>query len=327
MFEANFVEVSVIVPVKNGEKFLSYCFESILAQLDAPSFEISVYNDGSVDDTSAVIHSYQTKFELKKIRFIKSHGDVSGGVGYAKNKAVQQSTGKFLCFLDADDIMLPERISYQYKKAVEIEKNGKIAFIGSNFERLPKNSTERYTRWACNLTEKELYTQIYTAFGSTLIAPTWFISRKIYNEVFGFNETMKNGFPEDLDFFYKALSLPVQLFRIQTPLLIYRYHSECATFGVDEKTIWDIRIKQIEKDVLPKWSQITIWNAGKQGKKLYKSLSPINQSKVIAFCDVDKRKIERNFYEVYDDKLRAVTAKIPIISYKLVFLFFAQFYL
>uniref|UniRef100_A0AC35G2G9 Glycosyltransferase 2-like domain-containing protein n=1 Tax=Panagrolaimus sp. PS1159 TaxID=55785 RepID=A0AC35G2G9_9BILA len=209
-------EVSVIIPVKNGEKYLPAC------------------------------------------------------VGYAKNKAVQQSSGKFLCFLDADDVMLPDRIKKQYEKAKEIERNGSLAFVGSSFVRLPKDATERYTRWACNLIEEELYTQIYTAFGPTLIAPTWFISRSIYNQVFGFSEEIKNGFPEDLDFFYKALSLPVKLCRLQQPLVIYRYHTECATFGVNENTIWDLRIKQIEKDVLPKWSKITIWNAGKQGKRLYK---------------------------------------------------------
>jgi hypothetical protein len=175
-----------------------------------------------------------------------------------------------LCFQDADDIMYTDRISCQLKKALEIEKQGKLPFIGSSFERLPLDSTSRYTRWANNLTQEELITQIYTAFGPTLIAPTWFISRKIYNNVGGFNETMDKGFPEDLDFYYKALCLPIQLYRIQNPLLIYRYHSECATFSVDEKTIWDIRIKQIEKDILSKWKNFTIWNAGKQGKKLYK---------------------------------------------------------
>uniref|UniRef100_A0AC34FYE6 Glycosyltransferase 2-like domain-containing protein n=1 Tax=Panagrolaimus sp. ES5 TaxID=591445 RepID=A0AC34FYE6_9BILA len=264
------IEVSIIIPVKNGEKFLSFCLDSALAQVDAPSFEISIYDDGSTDETSMIIKYYQTKARENSIKFTASHGAISGGVGYAKNKAVLQSSGRFLCFLDADDIMLPSRIAKQYQKAQEIETNGNFAFIGSCFERLPKDATKRYTRWACNLTEEQLYTQIYTAFGPTLIAPTWFISHEIYNLVFGFNESSKTGFPEDLDFFYKALSLPIKLCRLAETLVIYRYHSECATFGVNENTIWDMRIKQIEKDVLPKWPQFTIWNAGKQGKKLYK---------------------------------------------------------
>uniref|UniRef100_A0A914YBZ4 Glycosyltransferase 2-like domain-containing protein n=1 Tax=Panagrolaimus superbus TaxID=310955 RepID=A0A914YBZ4_9BILA len=266
------VEVSIIIPVKNGEKFLSFCLDSVLAQVQVAvlSLEISIYDDGSIDETSKIISYYQIKAKENGIKFTASYGAISGGVGYAKDKAVVQSSGRYLCFLDADDIMSSNRIAKQYKKAQEIERNGNLAFIGSCFERLPKNATERYTRWACNLTEEQLYTQIYTAFGPTLIAPTWFISRSIYNQVSGFNKSIKNGFPEDLDFFYKALSLPIKLCRLEESLVIYRYHSECATFGVNEKTIWDIRIKQIEKDILSKWSKITIWNAGKQGKKLYK---------------------------------------------------------
>ena len=85
---------------------------------------------------------------------------VISGVGFAKNRAVQQSSGKFLCFLDADDVMYSDRIEKQYLKACEIENNGKLVFIGSSFERIPFDSTERYTRWACNLTPKQLYTQV-----------------------------------------------------------------------------------------------------------------------------------------------------------------------
>ena len=45
-------------------------------------------------------------------------------------------------------------------------------------------------------------------------------------------------------------------------------------------TIWDIRMEAFQRDLLDQWSQFTIWNAGKQGRKFYRSLAPENQRKV-----------------------------------------------
>ena len=46
-------------------------------------------------------------------------------------------------------------------------------------------------------------------------------------------------------------------------------------------TIWAERVKALEKFVLDKWEHFTIWNAGKQGKRLYRSLSPQSRAKVL----------------------------------------------
>lgn len=66
--------------------------------------------------------------------------------------------------------------------------------------------------------------------------------------------------------------------------------------------------------MLTKWQDFTIWNAGKQGRKLYKSLSKENQNKVKGFCDVDVKKIG-TFYEPFDEITRTVGHKIPIFSF------------
>jgi hypothetical protein len=45
-------------------------------------------------------------------------------------------------------------------------------------------------------------------------------------------------------------------------------------------TIWRLRVDVLQESVLAKWKQFTIWNAGKQGRRLYRSLTPENQAKV-----------------------------------------------
>ncbi|PIO64651.1 hypothetical protein TELCIR_13710 [Teladorsagia circumcincta] len=78
---------------------------------------------------------------------------------------------------------------------------------GSNFRRLPEGSTERYTNWANGLSGVQLKSQVFTSHGPTLIAPTWFISRDVYEQLNGFREDIRVGYPEDLEFFYRALDL------------------------------------------------------------------------------------------------------------------------
>lgn len=47
------------------------------------------------------------------------------------------------------------------------------------------------------------------------------------------------------------------------------------------ETVWNIRMKELENNVLNKWTNFTIWNAGKQGRKFYRSLKAENQLKAI----------------------------------------------
>ncbi|XP_031413350.1 UDP-GlcNAc:betaGal beta-1,3-N-acetylglucosaminyltransferase-like protein 1 [Meleagris gallopavo] len=88
------------------------------------------------------------------------------------------------------------------------------------------------------------------------------------------------GVPEDLLFFYKHLQKGGEVLRVNHCLLLYRYHPQAATHSVLEETIWNHRVKFLEDRVLGSWTSFTIWNAGKQGKKLYRSLSPANRKKV-----------------------------------------------
>ncbi|KHJ76860.1 hypothetical protein OESDEN_23520, partial [Oesophagostomum dentatum] len=190
-------------------------------------------------------------------------------------------------------------------------------FAGCNFRRIPENSTERYTKWANELSDEQLTSQVYTSHGPTLIAPTWFISRKLFDKLGGFRDDVRTGFPEDLEFFYRVLDLEhVFLSKVSKTLVNYRYHPECASFGVSEDVIWDMRIDRFRRHVLPGWTSFTIWNAGKQGKRFFKSLSDGEKRLVEGFCDVDEKKIKRGWFEDYDDVARAVRWRLPIVHVK-----------
>lgn len=304
------VEVSVIIPVHNAEKWLSECLKSIETQTFSGTIEVSIYNDSSTDCSMDLVSEWSKKINKETRVVTGGHNDpVPRGVGYAKNRAVEQSTGKYLCFLDADDVMLDNRIQVQHKAAVQHTD----AIVGGQFVREPEGSTLRFTKWANQLTHQQLYTQIYTSHGPTLVMPTWFCARQVYDRIGGFDESGK-GTPEDLIFFLKHLKTGGRLHKVDIPVLIYRFHSGATTFSIHEETIWNIRVKAIQEDVIDKWSEFTIWNAGKQGRKLYRSLSDNNRQKVLAFCDVDDKKLNKGYY-TFEESRTIPKLQVPIVHF------------
>lgn len=304
-------DVSIIIPVYNGDKWIDDCLRSVETQNFNGKLEVSIFNDGSTDGTISKLEEWRETLREKSISVtIGGHTSNPRGVGYAKNQAVEQSSGVYLCFQDIDDVMSPDRVSKQYQ-AARSEQN---SIIGSKFHREPEGSTERFTKWANALSQDQLYSQIYTSHGPTLIMPTWFCHRSVYNKAGGFSEGGK-GVPEDLIFFLRHLELGGGLCRVDADLLMYRYHPGATTFSIHEDTIWEIRMEYIQKQVLDKWESFTIWNAGKQGKKFYRNLSSNNQRKVAAFCDVDPKKIKCGAY-IYHESKEKIKPTVPIVHFQ-----------
>uniref|UniRef100_A0A0N5A1M8 Glyco_trans_2-like domain-containing protein n=1 Tax=Parastrongyloides trichosuri TaxID=131310 RepID=A0A0N5A1M8_PARTI len=313
MKQENEIIVSIIIPVKNGEQYLEETLISLFNQkCEGLLLEISIYDDGSIDKTDEIIKKWRDIFVNNNFLFVHSKATTSGGVAYAKHQAIIQSCGEYLCFNDSDDISEEQRVIKQLKFILN-ENNPKNVLIGTKFNRIPVDSTIRFTRWGNSLSDEQLLTQCYTSNGPTVIAPTWFMSRELYDNVGGFRIDIPKGFPEDLDLFYKILKKGGKIKRVPDYLVTYRYHPNCATFNINENTIWDMRVNEISNVILSKWNSFSIWSVGKQGKKFFRSLSLENQNKVQAFCDCDKKKLGRNYLEVYDEKKRLVTYRIPIV--------------
>ncbi|KAM6469808.1 queuosine-tRNA galactosyltransferase isoform 2-T2 [Liasis olivaceus] len=303
---------SVILPVYNAESWLDECLKSVLDQDFQGSIELSVFNDASKDNSINIIKKWKILLEETGIRVVlgENYSSQPRGVGFAKNCAIDQSSGEYLCFLDSDDVMMPQRIRLQWEAIIKYPRS----IIGCQIKREPAEATERYTRWINNLTHDQLLTQVFTSHGPTVIMPTWFCSREWFCLVGRFNEGGK-GTPEDLLFFYEHLRKGGRVFRVDQCLLLYRYHAQAATNSVLERTIWTHRVLFLEERILSHWTSFTIWNAGKQGRKLFRSLSPANQNKVTAFCDVDKNKISKGFY-TYEEAKETSKPRIPILHFK-----------
>lgn len=100
--------ISVIIPVYNVEKYVSYCLDSIINQT-YKNLEIIIVNDGSTDTSAEICKKYSKKDN--RIIYISQE---NGGLAAARNAGLKLVTGEFICFLDSDDYIHPDFISYLY---------------------------------------------------------------------------------------------------------------------------------------------------------------------------------------------------------------------
>ena len=106
MQSLNDINVSVIVPVYNVEKYLARCIQSILAQQHT-NLEIILVDDGSPDSSGKIIDT----FAEKDSRIIPVHKQ-NGGVSSARNAGLDIASGEYVLFVDADDHIEPEYTDY-----------------------------------------------------------------------------------------------------------------------------------------------------------------------------------------------------------------------
>lgn len=111
--------VSVIIPCYNAEKNLSQCIDSIRAQT-LEQIEIICVDDGSSDSTLDILQNYQKRDS--RIQVIQQK---NAGAGAARNVGMEQASGEYLSFLDADDFFEPDML----EKAVAAAETWQTDYI------------------------------------------------------------------------------------------------------------------------------------------------------------------------------------------------------
>lgn len=126
--------VSIIVPIYNAEDTLCRCVDSLLNQT-YHNLEILLVDDGSIDGSGKMCDEY-----AKKDNRIKVFHQINLGVSAARNKALENVTGDFLTFVDADDELLFNAIEVMIERAVQIPAD---LILGGTICR-GSNGNERY---------------------------------------------------------------------------------------------------------------------------------------------------------------------------------------
>lgn len=98
------MKVSIVIPVYNTAHYLPNCLDSIVAQTFT-DFEVILVDDGSTDQSGAICDAYAEKDS----RFKVIHR-MNGGVSSARNQGVEQAQGEWVCYVDSDDMVLPDYV-------------------------------------------------------------------------------------------------------------------------------------------------------------------------------------------------------------------------
>ena len=117
-------KVSIITPVYNSEKFLNETIESVLNQT-YKNWEMILVDDCSIDNSKEIICEY-----IKKDKRIKYYQlDKNSGAAVARNYALEKSTGRFIAYLDADDLWESSKL----EKQVEFMMSYKYGFTCTDY--------------------------------------------------------------------------------------------------------------------------------------------------------------------------------------------------
>lgn len=120
--------VSIIVPVYNVEKVIKETMDSVLAQT-YPHWELLLVEDSSKDNSAGVIMDYIAEKGDNRIRLIRQSSNQ--GAARARNRGLKEARGRYISYLDADDLWMPEKMEKQLKFMER--KDAAFSFTGYEF--------------------------------------------------------------------------------------------------------------------------------------------------------------------------------------------------
>lgn len=198
--------ISVIIPVYNGAKTIKETIESVLQQT-YKTFELIVINDGSQDETLAIISSIQDPR-------IKVFSYPNAGLSATRNRGIVRSCGEFIAFLDADDLWTKDKLAAQLEA---LQQNPQAAVAYSWTDHIDENS--KYLRPASynscngNVYERLLIGNFLVCGSNTLIRT------EALHKVGGFDESLNSA--EDWDMWLRLAS-HYEFVVVPRPQVLYR---------------------------------------------------------------------------------------------------------
>ncbi len=214
--------ISVITPCHNTAQFIEDCLESVQESITLDHFEIEhiVVDDNSTDLTEEKVKiAQETYSNLTFLPLAKQ-----GGASAARNAGLKMAKGKYVFFLDADDVLFANSLRYLFETAEE--KNEKWVygdFVRGN-EKLEYVLGQDYFGWPFQSTS-ELLTSMYC--GQHFFQQNNFFLKRILDEVNGFTEGLDMA--EDFDLATRLLIKGDFPSYLKGPLYVHRLHSHNAS--------------------------------------------------------------------------------------------------
>lgn len=234
--------ISVIMPVYNGSKYLAQAIESLLKQ-QCDDLEIIIVNDGSTDESDNICRQYCSK--NKRIRYFYRE---NRGVSAARNFAIDRAKGKYIAFLDSDDVWCRGFYDQRLHDMIITDKSDIYCFGFIVASDDLKRGNIVYTRNLSSSGNK------FDLFGQHLCA--YLYSRQmLLNSDVRFRENVK--YDEDTDWYFRAFCTADTVSSINKYIFVYRNNYDSVTYNIGNKAkifcdsigLWMSNLEILNRDV------------------------------------------------------------------------------
>lgn len=280
--------VSILIPFKNTEKFITNCLTSIIEQ-SYPHWELLIVDDHSSDTSYNMVEEFANKDP--RIKLLKNTGH---GIIEALRLAFQHSNGALITRMDSDDIMRPNKIEVLVHQLLTYGKKhvalGKVHYFAENGI---KAGYKSYEQWLNSLTESgSNYAEIYKE--CAIPSPCWMVYRE---DLIACEAFTPNRYPEDYDLafrFYKHQYTCIPCHEILHDWRDYSTRTSRTHEHYAENHFIDLKLKYFLELDYRTDKTLVVWGAGHKGKTIAHALTDLK----VPFewiCD-NPKKIGKNIY-------------------------------
>jgi glycosyltransferase involved in cell wall biosynthesis len=204
--------VSVIIPTYNRAFMLKEAIQSVLDQTYS-DYEVIVVDDGSTDNTREVVNALSDK----RVRYVFQENRERSA---ARNHALSLARGRYIAFLDSDDLFLPTKLE---KQVAALEKEQKFGMVYSSAICTDKQG-KRIAPFMYKATASGwIYRKVAFYVPITILPTLVMIRTEVLSQVGGFDEKMTRF--EDIDM-WRRVARRYPILAMQEPLSIFRTHSD-----------------------------------------------------------------------------------------------------
>ncbi len=228
--------VSVIMPAYNSQQVLGEAVASVLSQ-SYPDFEIIVVDDASSDNTAEVVSGYGDR-----VRYIRR--EMNGGAAAARNDGIRASAGEFICFLDADDLYLPDRLE---AAVAFLDGNAEFGAVYADCEvRGPEGETMVPSLIRASGCRKRITTWREVARGEPMHTSSITVRRGCFERVGLFDERMRRAQDSEL---WLRLSYRYPLGQVPRVLSVFRRREKAWPLTVIARraiSVWKVALEWLD---------------------------------------------------------------------------------
>ena len=283
--------VSIVIPIFNNASYLKECLDSVQAQ-SFKAIEVICIDDGSTDDSKLIIKNFCNKD--KRFRYIYQRNE---GAGAARNHGIKASKGRYLMFLDGDDIFDPNLVQMMFDKIDKYDSD--VVICKANKLKEDKLYKAKYIDFDILKDKRSIKLADYAdkAFQIFQLVPWNKMYRKeLINREGLLFQNIKNS--NDTFFVFSCLMLARKISIINKPLINYRIHSNSLVRKKDEaplcfiEALVAIKSKMQEKDLFEVYKKSYMnrvidniyWNYGQITEATKKSI----KQQILNFCQNEK---------------------------------------